>query len=74
MMVIDWIRKKINLLQVLESIDRSYLVTPQPEQSLQEISSQFSDALRLNTLEQTIEMKVCAYFCSMFLCFSGAIG
>uniref|UniRef100_B9IDL3 DUF7725 domain-containing protein n=1 Tax=Populus trichocarpa TaxID=3694 RepID=B9IDL3_POPTR len=43
--------------QVLESIDRSYLVTPQPEQSLQEISSQFSDALRLNTLEQTIEMK-----------------
>ncbi|CAK7324260.1 unnamed protein product [Dovyalis caffra] len=43
--------------QVLESIDRSYLVTPQTEQSLQEISSQFSEALRLNHLEQNTEMK-----------------
>ncbi|KAJ6294776.1 hypothetical protein OIU76_022788 [Salix suchowensis] len=43
--------------QALESIDRSYLLIPQPEQSLQEISSQFSDALRLNPHEQNVEMK-----------------
>ncbi|KAJ6340725.1 hypothetical protein OIU77_008475 [Salix suchowensis] len=43
--------------QAMESIDRSYLLIPQPEQSLQEISSQFSDALRLNPHEQNVEMK-----------------
>lgn len=43
--------------QVLESIDRGYLVAPQPEQSLQQISSQFRDALRLDTLDQNSEIK-----------------
>ncbi|CAI0397558.1 unnamed protein product [Linum tenue] len=41
--------------QVLESIDRSYLVGNQPDQNLQHISVQFSEALRLNSLEQKIE-------------------
>ncbi|GAV73244.1 hypothetical protein CFOL_v3_16730 [Cephalotus follicularis] len=43
--------------QVLEPIDRSYLVNSQPEQSLQQISSQFHDALILNPLEQNSESK-----------------
>ncbi|KAL9372053.1 hypothetical protein Peur_034297 [Populus x canadensis] len=43
--------------QVIESIDRGYLVNPQPEQSLQEISSQFNDALRLNPPERNTETK-----------------
>ncbi|KAJ6764668.1 hypothetical protein OIU74_023531 [Salix koriyanagi] len=43
--------------QVIESIDRGYLVNPQPEQSLQEISSQFNDALRLHPPEQNTETK-----------------
>ncbi|CAI0397559.1 unnamed protein product, partial [Linum tenue] len=41
--------------QVLESIDRSYLVGNQPDQNLQHISVQFSEALRLNSLEQKIQ-------------------
>lgn len=44
---------------VFEQIDRSYLVAPQPQQSLQHISSQFHDALRLDTLSQNSETKVC---------------
>ncbi|KAJ6748686.1 hypothetical protein OIU79_029731 [Salix purpurea] len=43
--------------QVIESIDRGYLVNPQPEQSLQEISSQFNDALRLHPPERNTETK-----------------
>ncbi|XP_062147780.1 uncharacterized protein LOC133856742 isoform X2 [Alnus glutinosa] len=43
--------------QVLESIDRGYMVAPQPEQSLQQISSQFRDALRLDALDQNSENK-----------------
>ncbi|XP_059451581.1 uncharacterized protein LOC132182347 isoform X4 [Corylus avellana] len=43
--------------QVLESIDRGYLVTPQTDLSLQQISSQFRDALRLDTLDQKSENK-----------------
>ncbi|KAG6752619.1 hypothetical protein POTOM_042641 [Populus tomentosa] len=43
--------------QVIESIDRGYLANPQPEQSLQEISSQFNDALRLNLPERNTETK-----------------
>ncbi|KDP26184.1 hypothetical protein JCGZ_22852 [Jatropha curcas] len=43
--------------QVLEPMDRSYLVAPQPEQSVQKISSHFSDSLRLNQLEQNSETK-----------------
>ncbi|KAJ4726737.1 Reticulocyte-binding 2 a [Melia azedarach] len=43
--------------QVLESMDRSYLVAPQPEQNLQQISSQFHEALRLNTLDRNSESK-----------------
>ncbi|KAK6262554.1 hypothetical protein QUC31_008370 [Theobroma cacao] len=43
--------------QVLESINTSYVVDPQPEPSLQQVSSQFHDALRLGTLEQSCESK-----------------
>ncbi|KAF5731283.1 hypothetical protein HS088_TW19G00890 [Tripterygium wilfordii] len=43
--------------KVLESIDRSYLVAPQTEQSLQQISSQFRDALRLDSRERNSETK-----------------
>ncbi|KAL5737025.1 hypothetical protein ACOSQ2_031813 [Xanthoceras sorbifolium] len=43
--------------QVLESIDRSYLVAPQPEQNLQQISAQFHEVLRLDTLERNSEVK-----------------
>ncbi|XVF12744.1 hypothetical protein REPUB_Repub08aG0145900 [Reevesia pubescens] len=43
--------------QVLESINASYIVDPQPEPSLQQVSSQFHDALRLGTLEQSCESK-----------------
>ncbi|KAF9671041.1 hypothetical protein SADUNF_Sadunf12G0005600 [Salix dunnii] len=43
--------------QVIESIDGGYLVNPQPEQSLQKISSQFNDALRLNPPERNTETK-----------------
>ncbi|TXG57455.1 hypothetical protein EZV62_018768 [Acer yangbiense] len=43
--------------QVIESVNRSYLVAPQPEQNLQQISAQFYEALRLGTLEQNREAK-----------------
>ncbi|XP_022763167.1 uncharacterized protein LOC111308796 isoform X4 [Durio zibethinus] len=43
--------------QALESIKSSYLVDPQPEPSLQQVSSQFHDALRLGTHEQSCESK-----------------
>ncbi|OAY59564.1 uncharacterized protein LOC110625778 isoform X2 [Manihot esculenta] len=43
--------------QVLESRDRSYMVASQPEQRLQQISSQFNDSLRLNTLDKNSEAK-----------------
>ncbi|XP_038708807.1 uncharacterized protein LOC120003788 [Tripterygium wilfordii] len=43
--------------KVLESTDGSYLVAPQTEQILQQISSQFCDALRLCPLEQNSETK-----------------
>ncbi|KAJ4835902.1 hypothetical protein Tsubulata_006162 [Turnera subulata] len=43
--------------QVLESVDKNYLVAPQPDQSLHQISSQFNEALRLNTIEQNTEIK-----------------
>ncbi|KAG5536164.1 hypothetical protein RHGRI_023827 [Rhododendron griersonianum] len=38
-------------------VDKSYLVAQQPQQSLQHISSQFHDALRLDTLSQNSETK-----------------
>ncbi|CAK9158229.1 unnamed protein product [Ilex paraguariensis] len=41
--------------QAIGSIDKSYLVGTQPQQSLQQISSQFHDALRLDPLEQHSE-------------------
>lgn len=53
--------------QVLESIDRGFLVVPQSEQNLQQISSQFRDALRLDTLEQNSENKVCHYLLLVLL-------
>ncbi|CAL9008925.1 unnamed protein product, partial [Prunus brigantina] len=43
--------------QVLQSIDRGFLVSSQPEQSLQQISSQFHNSLRLDSLEQNSETK-----------------
>ncbi|XP_065863107.1 uncharacterized protein [Euphorbia lathyris] len=43
--------------QAHESMDRSYLVSPQSEQSIQHMSSQFSDSLRLNHLEEKNEIK-----------------
>ncbi|KAL6972158.1 hypothetical protein U1Q18_031846 [Sarracenia purpurea var. burkii] len=43
--------------QVLEQVDKSYLVDPQPQQSLQHVSSQFHDALRLDPLLQNSETK-----------------
>ncbi|TXG57460.1 hypothetical protein EZV62_015289 [Acer yangbiense] len=43
--------------EVIESIHRSYLVAPQPEQNLQQISAQFYEALRLGTLERNSEAK-----------------
>ncbi|XP_057507024.1 uncharacterized protein LOC130790098 isoform X7 [Actinidia eriantha] len=43
--------------QVLEQVDKRYLVAPQPQQSLQHISSQFHDALRLNSLLQNSEIE-----------------
>lgn len=53
------------LLKVIEAIDRSYIVAPQTEQSLQQISSQFRHALRLDTVEQNCESKVCSYLTSI---------
>ncbi|GFY81795.1 hypothetical protein Acr_02g0000350 [Actinidia rufa] len=43
--------------QVLEQVDKRYLVAPQPQQSLQHISSQFHDALGLNPLSQNSEIE-----------------
>ncbi|GAB4826124.1 hypothetical protein Ancab_008994 [Ancistrocladus abbreviatus] len=43
--------------QALESIDKSYLAGPQEQQTLQQISSQFHEALKLGSMEQTMEMK-----------------
>ncbi|XP_057463872.1 LOW QUALITY PROTEIN: uncharacterized protein LOC130753729 [Actinidia eriantha] len=43
--------------QVFEQVDKSYLVAPQSQQSLQHISSQFHDALRLDPLSQNSETK-----------------
>ncbi|KAJ0044959.1 hypothetical protein Pint_05479 [Pistacia integerrima] len=45
-------RSTMLLLQVLESMDRSYLVAPQTDQNLQQVSSQFCDVLRLDSIEQ----------------------
>ncbi|KAK3042077.1 hypothetical protein RJ639_001779 [Escallonia herrerae] len=41
--------------QVLESVDKSYTVVPQSQQSLQQMSSIFHDALRLDPPEQNSE-------------------
>lgn len=38
-------------------VDKSYLVAPQPQQSLQHVSSQFHDALRLDSLSENSETK-----------------
>ncbi|KAF8393961.1 hypothetical protein HHK36_020163 [Tetracentron sinense] len=43
--------------QVLESNDKRYLIAQQPQQNLQEISSQFHEALRLDPPEQNSETK-----------------
>ncbi|XP_057479592.1 uncharacterized protein LOC130766879 isoform X2 [Actinidia eriantha] len=43
--------------QAFEQVDKSYQVAPQPQQSLQHISSQFHDALRLDPLSQNSETK-----------------
>ncbi|KAK6936628.1 hypothetical protein RJ641_033658 [Dillenia turbinata] len=43
--------------QIRESIEKSYVVAPQVPQNLQQISSQFPDALRLEPLERNTENK-----------------
>ncbi|TKY74036.1 Reticulocyte-binding protein a [Spatholobus suberectus] len=43
--------------QVLPSVDKGQLVASQQDQSMQQISSQFSDALRLNSFEPNGEIK-----------------
>ncbi|MED6210030.1 hypothetical protein PIB30_060213 [Stylosanthes scabra] len=43
--------------QVLQSVDNSQLVATQQDHSLQQISSQFSDALRLNSFDTNGEIK-----------------
>ncbi|KAJ7965274.1 Reticulocyte-binding 2 a [Quillaja saponaria] len=42
--------------QVYQSVDKDHLVAPQSEKRMQQISSQFRDALRLNSLEQNSEI------------------
>ncbi|XP_048325351.1 uncharacterized protein LOC107414965 isoform X3 [Ziziphus jujuba] len=44
--------------QVLESIDRGYLVAPQTDKDMQKISSQFHSSLILESLQQNSETKV----------------
>jgi len=57
---------------VLQSVDKDQLIASQ--QSLQQISSQFSEALRLNSFKPNGEMKVCSEFYALldallvFLC------
>ncbi|XP_061340513.1 uncharacterized protein LOC133286978 isoform X2 [Gastrolobium bilobum] len=43
--------------QVIQSVEKGQLVASQQDQSLQQISSQFSDALRLNSFEPNGEIK-----------------
>ncbi|KAF7830776.1 uncharacterized protein G2W53_013109 [Senna tora] len=43
--------------QVVQSVDKGQLVSSQPDQSLQQISAQFHDALRLNSFNQNSETK-----------------
>lgn len=43
--------------KTVESIEKSYLVGPETQHSLQQISSQFSEALRLEPHNQTSEIK-----------------
>ncbi|KAK8599878.1 hypothetical protein V6N12_049748 [Hibiscus sabdariffa] len=43
--------------QALDSITSSYVMDPQPEPSLEQVSSQFQDALTLATREQSSESK-----------------
>ncbi|XP_019433494.1 PREDICTED: uncharacterized protein LOC109340295 isoform X3 [Lupinus angustifolius] len=43
--------------QLLQTIDKGQLVASQQDQSLQQISSQFSDSLRLNSFESNGEIK-----------------
>lgn len=52
---------KFNLSKVGQSVDKGQVVASQPDQSLQQISSQFHDALRLNSFDQNSETKVCCY-------------
>ncbi|KAL9225435.1 hypothetical protein vseg_001362 [Gypsophila vaccaria] len=44
--------------QTLESVERSYFADPEAQHSLQQISSQFHEALRLEPLNQTGDIKV----------------
>ncbi|XP_021858092.1 uncharacterized protein [Spinacia oleracea] len=43
--------------QTLESVEKSYFVGSDPQHSLQQISSHFQEALRLDSLNQTSEIK-----------------
>ena len=65
--------KKSLSSQTAESMEKSYLVGLETQHSLQRISSQFSEALRLEPHNQTVEIKVCflcatACFYCKFMC------
>lgn len=53
----------ISCFQVLETNDKRYLLSPQPEQSLEQVSYQFHGSLQLGPLEQNSEDKVCCCCC-----------
>lgn len=52
---------RLNLFMVVQSVDKGQLEASQPDQTLQQISSQFHDMLRLNSFDQNSETKVCCY-------------
>lgn len=55
------------LLQVLESMDRSYLVASQTDQNLQQVSSQFRDFLRVDSMEQnSSKVSICLCYVVIF--------
>lgn len=54
--------------QGIESIEKSFEVSSQSEQQLKSISSQFNDALRLDSFEQPSDAGVC-FICTFVLLF-----
>ena len=48
-----------NFIQVLESIDKRYIVDPRSQNNLQHLSSQFHEGLTLDSLKHNSESEVC---------------